>query len=276
MSFFKQLKSSIYGPLFYQAASLVPAKEAFKYFSKLISIVALVAMVIFACVFVPVVTTVLSRDNVNKILSQFPSELTLTLKDGKASTNVQEPYIIPAPASAPTSDRAAEKTNLVVIDTKATASMESFIRYSTTFLITSDYIIGEKSNGQVTIQSLKGIPDMTLNRGVIASFAEKILPYLKIVIPFMILLAFIGSFIGAYIINLILLLILTLVVWIVGLIRKTGIGYGTYYKLGLYAITPLVIISMFGALFSLPWYVDWVVFFVLFFINTRFVKQPQL
>lgn len=269
MRFLTQIKKSIYGPEFYQAASLVPFKEALKYFSKLISIAALVAMVIFSFIFVPTVTAVFSKNGVDNLLSQFPAELTLTLKDGKVSTNVPEPYMIPVPPS----DRATGKTNFAVIDTKTVASAENFSKYSTILLITSDYIIGEKSNGQITIQNFKGIPDMVLNRATITSFADKILPYLKIVIPLLLLLVFFGFLIGAYIANLVSLLLLTLIVWIVGKIRKTGITYGTYYKLGLYGVTPLVILSMISGLLNLPWFADWVVFFILFFINTKFVKQ---
>ncbi len=273
MAFFKQIQQSIYGPDFYRAMSTVSAKEGFKYYSKLTSIAALVIMVLFAFVFVPVVTVVFSKGNVNKLVSQFPAELTVTVRDGKASTNVAEPYAIVMP---PGDAKSAQRQNLVVIDTKASVDVSSLEKYNTAILVTSDYIVGEKSNGQITIQKLKGVPDMTINRQVVSSYAEKIFPYLKFIVPFLLLTVFIGAYLAGFIANLIVLLILTLIVWIVGKIRKTGITYGTYYKLGLYGITPVVILSMISGLINLPWLADWIIFFILFFINTKFVKQPLL
>jgi hypothetical protein len=276
MSIFSDVKSSIYGPHFYKAQLHAPTTHVIGYFSKLMLMYAFVMMVIFSFFFVPLVTRYISERGLATVVSYYPEELTISIKDGKASTNVQEPYAIPFP---PQEIRAegmkvdTTPTNLLVIDTASPFTVEKFKTYDTAALLTSEFIVAEKSNGQISVQKLQGIPNMDLNRAQLTEWGRKVLPYVKLLIPLVLLGGFVAVAIVTSAANLLLLLILTLITWIVGLVRKTGIGYGGYYKLGLYALTPLVILGIFETFFNLPWIVDWLIFFVLFFINTRDVKK---
>jgi hypothetical protein len=273
MSIFSDIKNSVYGPQFYKKENHAPAKNAVVYFTKLMLMYAFVMMVLFGIFFVPLVTRYVSERGLTTLVNYYPEALTVSVKDGKVSTNVQEPYVIPFPPDINIESKTKIPANLVVIDTKSPATVENFKKYDTGALVTSEYIIAEKSNGQISIQKIEGMPNVDLNRTQFMEWGRAVLPYIKLLIPFVLLAGFVVVLVVGAVANLLLLLVLTLITWIVGLIRKTGIGYGGYYKLGVYGLTPLIILGIFEIFFNLHWIIDWAIFFVLFFINTKDVKK---
>ncbi len=281
MKFIKTIKDTFYNPSFYKQEKDSPFRKPFWYFVKISLIAAFIITIFFSVVFVPTVSNLFSPATVQKLTSSFPETLTVTLKSGRASSNINGPYAIPVPPGTSISGRPGTSAslpahkNMVVIDTETPFVFDNFKKYDTYILLTADYIVGEKDNGQVTVQPLKGIPDITINRAQIISWASSILPLLKFIIPLLLLGVLIGVFIGSVIGHMIVLLVLTLIVWIIEKIRKSGLGYGTLYKLGLYAFTPLILLSVLSFIFNLPWYIDWAIYLVLILTNIWHIKTAS-
>ncbi len=281
MNFPNEIKSSVYNPAFYAEKRTAAGGKAFSYFMKISTIKVLIWTIFLSFYVVPLVSGIFSQKGMETIVGSFPSDLQITIKGGQLSTNVVEPYYIPLPTDLSTSANSKTSShqpkNLAVIDTKATSPLDSFAQYDTSILVTKDYLISQKSTGQVTVQKLSSLPDTVINQAKISDWITKLHPFLLIFIPLMIIGIIIGAFIFTVIGNLIFLLIYSLVVWLVQKIRKTGMTYGQSYKLGFYAITlPLALDLVFGLCsFYLPWYVDAVVFLVVIFVNIRGIKAVQ-
>ncbi len=278
MNFLETIKNSFYNPTFYQQEKDSSFRKPFWYFVKISLVAAFIITILFSIAFVPTVSSVFSPATVQKITTSFPETLTVTLKDGRASSNIKGPYAIPVPAGTGVSSQGSGSSrlpahkNMIVIDTETPFMFDNFKKYDTHVLLTADYIVGEKDNGQVTVQALKGVPDLTINRAQITSWTSSILPLLKFIIPLLLLGILIGVFIGSIVGHMIVLLILTLLVWIIQKIRKSGLSYGTLYKLGLYAFTPLILLSLLSFIYNFPWYIDWAVFLVVILSNIRHIK----
>lgn len=95
MKIFAKIKDSIYNPEYYKDILQKPFSYSIKYF--------LFFALIFALVFaIPVSLKLIDgikniSENSPQLANYFPEELTIFIKDGKASTNVQEPYFIKIP-----------------------------------------------------------------------------------------------------------------------------------------------------------------------------------
>lgn len=270
MSFFRNLKNSVYNPGFYKAEQHAPFKQALGYYTKLALFAALLTAIIVSIIVIPTITFFTSSTFVNKIVGYYPEELTLSVKNGQASSNVQEPYSIPFPSDLGSSHNRPKHKNLIVIDTKTPFSLESFEKADTMALVTKDYIIGEKGNGQLTLQKLKTLPDVAINRSKILSWIEFIRPWIKFIIPGIIVATFILSFIARWILGLLASLVLSFLVWIVQMIRKVRTPFAEVYKLTLYAITlPLLLDTVLFVIGGLPWYLYLVIYLVVFFANNK-------
>ncbi|MEN9523989.1 MAG: hypothetical protein RL536_58, partial [Candidatus Parcubacteria bacterium] len=160
--------------------------------------------------------------------------------------------------------------------TKNPFSVDSFPKYDTDILLTRDYLVMEKSRGgQLEVQKLSNFPDTVIDSSKINLWTKTIEPAIKYLFLFLMIIYFIGIFVVNMIGHLLLILIFSIITWVVQLIKKSGIGYGECLKLGLYAITLLVVINvvMRFAGITLAGYISWIIFLVAFFANTSTLKS---
>lgn len=171
---------------------------------------------------IPLVTNF--QNKIEKIINDiYPEKLEVKIKDGRATTNVSEPFYINIPKETISILSSSDKKNnlpsakirFLAIDTKA--KQEDFEKYQVYALLTADSLIYYSSD-KINIQSLKNIKDLTINKKIITTKFEElnnkyqISRYLKIillVLPVFILMSFfIGELASSFFTSLLVLLLI--------------------------------------------------------------------
>jgi uncharacterized RDD family membrane protein YckC len=237
MNFFRKIKDSIYSPAFYFSVHKRPLSSAVGYML-LLSLL----LTIFASISPIYRFSTDGQAQINKFVNQvknfYPQDLEIKIKDGKVSTNVKEPYVVPVPWKY--HDKNVKQTindfpNLIVIDTKTPFSVDQFNQYNAYIWIARDSVF-IKNNGKIEANGLSKTPDTTINKTLVASIINKFLPYLIFINPLAIIMILIGIFL-AHALRLIYLFILALLIWPLANILKKPLSYGESYRVGVYAIT---------------------------------------
>ncbi len=251
--FFRHIASSIYGPAHYSDVLSELPRRSFGYFFTLAFFVSLVAGLVGFAWIGPTLTNGI-RGVVDGAIGLYPPDLVLTLKGGMLSMNKPSPVRIPCPVSfqphaeagAPT----AKPCTLVMIDTAQTVPQLNSGEGALIFLGKDVAIVPDK-NGTFRLIPFNKIPDGVLTHAVIAQFATTIKPYF-FWIPF---LPIPGVFIAAFVVFLLqlgYLLFAALLIWLVLKLKGYVVSYGAAYRVGLYAITAPVLVSLLLLVTGLP------------------------
>lgn len=192
------------------------------------------------------------------VLNFFPDELEIVIKDGIASTNVSEPYFLEIPFEVPKDVeinpdvRGYGIENFLVIDTRSDeATLEEFKSYNTLGLLNRKTLMHYEEN-QVVIRSLTDIPNFKLDKGVIAFFLDKIVPYFRFAGPLFIIFVFVGYFSFIFSAKILYLLFVALLIWIIAKVKKVDIGYKKAYQLGLHLFTASILYEIiFGLILNI-------------------------
>lgn len=181
----------------------------------------------------------------------FPEELEIVIKNGRASTNVTEPYFLTISQSALQNflqidegeNRPQAKLRLLTINTSGKA--EDFERYQSAAMLTSTSLV-HYSDEDVQIQSLSNFPDMVISkeniiRGInewsenikVTGLLQTILYFSPIFIVFFLWLRHLGEIFGG-----------TIIVWIMNKIHLTQIPFGRLFSFtgSLYVLPALLLI----------------------------------
>ncbi len=188
------------------------------------------------------------------MLRYYPDNLEITVKNGKVSTNVPEPYFIKMPVelrsefqdsrdqALRTGSDLSRIENLFVIDTLSPLTIDLFKSYKTFVLISRDSV-AYYDNSAVKIQPLDQSINGVVTKAKVSSVLTEIMPYIKIIplalIPFVLFFSFIGFIIG----NMIYLIFGAFVIWLMFRIIKKNLEYGKAYQIGLHAITFAVMLE---------------------------------
>lgn len=228
MNFFKNLKLSIYSPIFYSKVSANSFKQSIGYFLLLVLVLSAVNLI---SLINPILfeTPKTLQDFTQKLVNCFPKDVDFKITNGQASINSEEPYFV-------TSCDKGENQKILVIDTKNAFSQNKFNEYNVGIWITKDSIVYQKDKFETRTYSFNQIKDFKLNREVLNSYYNPILPYLKFIGPILMILAFLGIYLS-YDFRLIHLLLVAALILVIGKIFKKDLGFGQSYKIGLYAIT---------------------------------------
>ena len=253
MNIFTKIKNSIYNPEYYKEVLQKPFSYSLKYFVLFSLLFALVFAIVFTIKFVPVGKML--SDKAPELANYFPQELTVTIKDGKASTNVQEPYYIKMPENFKSSSNYQTNTyyngldNIIVINTKDKFDLDTFNSYKTLMLLTSNSMVYLNKDKQIAINSLSGAENLTLNREKIVAFINMVKPFFVYIYPFV----FVGGYLVGLIVvsnKLIYLLFGALLIWVVAKIKGLKIGYKKSYQFGMHLVTFAVIVTSLLSLIS--------------------------
>ena len=193
--FFSTIKESVYGPASYVRNKDASGGQTFGYFIKLCLTSSVIMAIAFSAYTMPGLISMLSQKSFDTYAQTFPADLHIYIKDGMASSTPSGLYTIPMPegwasSTAKASSRQSASAdefahrNLLTIDTGASSSVDAFAGYDTLALLTRDYFVYEKSsNGQITIQPVKNLPNITIDRASISGLANRVQPMLKIALP---------------------------------------------------------------------------------------------
>lgn len=234
MNFFKNILNSLYSPSFYASIPQKTFGQAISYFLLLILLLTVLKSAS------PIYNYLSSGQKqvsnfLNQAINFYPEELKIKIKNGKVSTNVQEPYFIPLTLNL---DRKTSSVNLAVIDTKTPFSTAQFNKYQTIAIawITSDSVVTRDDKGQIRIYDLAQVSDLTINKQLVDTLLTKITPWFKLITPLVVT----GILFGFFLLNalrLIYLLILAILVLLLTKIIKKPLSWRNSYKVGLYAMT---------------------------------------
>lgn len=243
MTFFPRLWSvlsgSFYGPNAYAAVRSQTFGRGVVYAFIAALIVSLAALVAMAMVMFP-----LARAGyVDDIANIYPDELEITFKDGKISTNVEEPYSIPFPEEWRTDENDPE--NLVVIDTKPDLTMDEIRDYDALAVVgESTVFIADDQSRTIDLSENKGEGEGTLTKSMVLTFAEKAKPYVRglmLALPFFIAIVAVGFITIGY---LLIALPAALIAMLIGKIRGASLPYGEAYIVSLYAMIPVAVFDV--------------------------------
>lgn len=272
---FRTFKKSIYNPSFYQDVGNVSYRDSFRYYSKCILLLSVVMTIALGILFIPAGVQFIKNRAPGLVNSYYPAGLVVNIGKGEASANVAMPYFVPVPGAASTT---SSVQNFLVIDTAHEFDKKTFDGYKTFALLTKTDLVTSNDNGQITIETLRGAPALTVSKDVLLSWIEKInqllvpLSITGVVIMFIIIIA-------GYFLYLLPLLLFALVPLLVGWVRKTPLSYSGAYKMSLHAIVPALVIktalNLMG-LFFLPEYLTFLIFMLIIAINMRDSEQPKL
>lgn len=237
MNIFSKIKNSIYNPEYYKEVLSKPFSYSFKYLLVFGLLFALVFSIISIIKLIPIANFI--SEKTPGITEYFPLELTITIKNGKTSTNVQEPYFIKSPQDP--NNTQSDIENIIVIDTKNKFDLDTFYSYKTQILLTSDNIV-LLNNGKISISSLSNIKDFTLNKEKLTSFINKIKPFFIFIFPTIFTIASYITGCMIILLKMAYLLLGALLIWLITKIKGLKIGYKKSYQLGLHLMTPAIII----------------------------------
>ena len=256
--FFRRIRLSLTRPSSYRELRGVSFWRGVRYLYGLLVLAAYITAVLFAirvAVSAPDIRTFLD-DAKGRIRDLYPANLVLTFENGKLRTNVQEPYVFPIPGPwedllREAEDGEAEFDHLLTINTSA--DIADYPAARSLFLMTETALVAPDKGGSYQVfpyRNVGGGGTFVFNRDVYESVVVKVLPFLDSLLPILAGLATGGfvflPWIGAAFFlvgELLFLLVFTLPAWLVDALMKRRLGYGTLYRLGLYALTPAVIVQ---------------------------------
>jgi hypothetical protein len=254
MKLIDDIKSSVYNPAFYSEVLNKPFSYSLKYLVSLMGLLALVATILFSIFTLPDIIKYINEFE-SRALSYYPGELEITIKDGKVTTNVTEPYFIKMPKefkntnsdfnnkSAETAPKADEMENLLVIDTKSPLTVDLFKGYKTAALLGADSFIYYKDNGVVNIQPLSQASDVVINKAKVSLIVGGLMPYIKALPVILVPVVFIVMLAGLILSKLFYLIFGAFLIWLLAMMKNKKLEYKKAYQIGLHAITLGVVLE---------------------------------
>ena len=188
-NWFNTFKLSVTKPSEYRKLSERTFWSGYWYLFLLIFLGVLINTVLFSTEVVRSIPKVKSQlpQVKTQMKNAYPAELVVNIKNGEASTNVQEPYVISLQEVLPqlTED---ENANLLVIDSQA--SVENYLKYKSLFLLTKNSLAYPNSNnsrvGSYEVFPLSEIKDsFTIDKSLYDQLITQALPYVDKVPQFM-------------------------------------------------------------------------------------------
>lgn len=273
-SFFRDLKHSFFGPSFYTSARSKTFGSAVGF------LFASTLLISFLVIFIGVVLAIPSALSVKPeafFEKNFPADLSVTLTDGKASTNATQPYIIPIPEEDKVEDSTFE--NYLVIDTRPETTVQMLQEYKSVAVLTENSLYVNQDEGEGRVIALSEIgEDVTINKEFVQGALKGLMVFLWILVPLALifgtpLMAFFVT--GFYLFT---SLFGALIPLLIGMVRKIPMTYGEAYKTALYASVPILAITsawMFLGIGVFPPFLDVLLFAFLLTLNLKPQKSRR-
>ncbi len=275
---FKTFQKSLYNPEFYHDVAEAPFKDALRYYLKFTLLLAVFMTVVFSVLLVPQGIRFIKEEAPALVKKYYPEGLIITITKGEASSNVTEPYVVPAEGMAKEALHGRMIDNIFVIDTKNEFNKKTFESYKTLALLTKNEIITHSNRGQIKIQDLSSASDLVVSEEVLLAWVEKVRASLSVFVPAGIALMFVVVVAG-FILYLVPLLLFALIPFFLAWVKKIPLTYSGAYKMSMYAVLPglfLKTILNASGFFFAPSFLALLVFMLIISINMREKEQPSL
>ena len=241
-NFFKDIVLTFHSSSFYKKIKDESAGNGIEFLLKISVLLGLLVGLVLVIVFFAF-APMLKSGALGFIEKTYPAGLEVTIKDGKLTTNTNQPVLIKIPASTNAKDKES-KENMVAILPNEKAEVSVLKKYDTYIALTSEGLVADKGNGaEIRILSY-GKTSQTFTKDSSIELVSSLLGKIKIF--FAIAIVPIGIFIVFFTIvaHLIWLFLVALIIWIIFKLKKLKISYAQSYKIGMYAIVPLVMLEM--------------------------------
>lgn len=170
----------------------------------------------------------------SRLASENLPDVSITVKNGQASTNVPEPFV------------RGDDNFSFIIDTKGTVT--NLDKYKTGLLLTSDKLIA-KSDSETRIMDLKDVQDFTGSKTLIVSWL-KTHQFNILILGLAVLLLVSSLGLGFYwLFNVLTFFLWALVLLVAAKVFKKNISYLSAFKIVVYASVPALLIRMVGFFF---------------------------
>lgn len=265
------LRSSFYCTRFYNGLSEHSFEKGMGFVVFWSFVASLVGSAIVAMGIVPLVFTFSGEEYVEEY---YPSELVITIEDGIATTNVEEPYYV----GMDDVDENEGKRFGIYLDTKRDLTISDAQSYDAFGVLTKDTLVMSDGDGETRMVTLADIGNFTLDKDVALHYVEVAMKWARILIVPAVLLVAIFITIASVLSYLFLDLFGALIVMMVGKLYKRTFSYKTAYTIALFATGPVIIadiaLMLFGIM-TLPMSVTLVVFLAVILANIRAVPVAQ-
>jgi hypothetical protein len=253
MSFFRRIaltiQKSFYNPEFYHENR---AARVGKPLAALTTITAMWALALSVMAFVAIQAFVQS-DIIDRVADLYPDDLVVTIEDGEASANVEQPYYIPMPPPLASS---STPQYLAIIDTRPEVTIDELFDETSVIYLTKRTLVfinkyevsaGNTSRPRVSHQyvNVADIPNQTIDRSKaerIADMARPIVNGIAWAAPFVIFIALLAASVVGY---LFIAVFGALIVWLLARMKGLRFSYRTSYVTALFALIPVAIWDLF-------------------------------
>lgn len=266
---FETFKKSFFDVSLYREASEASFGSGMRYYVKAILLLSLFATVAFAVLSVPQGVRFMKEEASLLVQERYPAGLVVTFKNGEARANSASPSFIPGEKktlSALFRDDSIE--NILVIDTGSEYDRSVFDSYHTFALLTKHDIVIRGTEERVTVQPLRGIPEMTITSASLAGFIEKINNSLAFFVILSLVIVFVLLFVG-YFVYLVPLALFALIPFFLAWVKNIPLTYRGAYKMSMYAVVPgLALKTLFnvGGFLLVPAYFSLLIFMLVIFL----------
>jgi len=213
------------------------------------------------------------------VLVAYPDELELRIRDGVATTNVEEPYLVPFPEAWRRADMTGNMEALALIDTRGPLSLDAFREYDVPIVIGQTEVGFMEEDGSVQTQSFETFSDsgeMVVNEQVIVGALDAVIPILKPIAWGLLLCLPLLFFSSLFVGYLVYLLFGALLVLVVANIRGASYGYAQSYRAALYLVRIPMIYGILTSVWFFPAYrVPFLVSILLVVIAAGFIRKPK-
>lgn len=238
MNFFKNayitIRESFYSKDFY--AQLPGARRAFG----ALTLIGLVFALQAAFLSFFGIQAFLYSGALEKAAEVYPKDLVVEIKNGVASTNVEEPYFIAMPRVVAAS---SSPKYLAVIDTRPDLSIDTVTAYDAAIVLLQKQAIVH-SDSDKKIIDLKDISELKINRANVESFTQFVRPFIKgasYALPVFLLLFLT---LGFLLYNALIALPSALIIKLIAYFKGASVPFGRAYRYALFALIPVAIISL--------------------------------
>lgn len=273
---FEIFKKSLSDVSLYREASEAPFKVGIRYYIKAIFLLSLFAIVAFGVFSVPQGVRFMKEEASLLVQERYPADLVVSFKNGEASTNSASPSLIPGEKKTLKTlfnDDSIE--NILVIDTGREYDRSVFDNYHTFALLTKHDLVMRGAEERVTIQPLRGIPEMTITSESLVNFIEKLNNSLALFVVLSLVIVFALLFVG-YLVYLVPLALFALIPFFLAWIKNIPLTYRGAYKMSVYAVVPgLALKTLFGVggFFLVPAYFSLLIFMLVVFLVMKKLGQ---
>lgn len=250
MKLIEVFKKSVYSPEFYRELQSKPLSFSIKYFYSLVLVFSIILTVLVSAQLIPAGSDFIKRIG-PQLLSIYPDDLIITIKNGEVSVNTHEPLylILPEAAKWESEDKYATDApkHLLVIDTQNPAALDNFESYSTLVLATKNKIAAGSPDNLRVITLDKNV-NFTVTKHTVSIFLNKLSGLSGWLSPIIVFGAFV-FFTAFFSTKLIYLFLAAILVWLLAKLKKFNLNYKQSYQAALHAFSLSLLIQVLSFLF---------------------------